>query len=193
MRRSNRLIAICGGIASGKSAVCQVVKGLGGCVISSDEINKEMLSDPAYITLLEGTFNGMVQDGIVNRSRLRELIVTDSNAKAKLDAIAHPRIRARIMDIAEKTDGDVFVEVPLLKGSGMGAEFDEVWFVLAPHDNRIRLLMARDNLARHKAELIIALQAAEDELQYTATRIIVNDGTYNQLCLRVEEAYYSIQ
>lgn len=189
--KSNKLIAICGGIASGKSLVCNILRDKGCRVISCDDINRDMLADPDYINIIADSFHNIVIDGVINKKALRELIINDSAAKSKLESIAHPRIRNKILEVANSCDSDLYVEVPLLNSSGIANIFHDIWFVLAPHDRRIELLMARDNLSRESAELIISLQSLEDELSQSARCIIVNDGTYNQLCARVNSVYYS--
>ena len=147
-------IAITGGIGSGKSAVCRILKERGYPVFSCDEINRTLLSEKSYLDGLCALFPACVKDGKLNKAALSALVFSDKEALRTLNAYAHPRISERLrrdMDGARKT---CFAEVPLLFESGMTKQFDCAIVVLRNKEERIRAVVARDGLtAAHEAAI----------------------------------------
>ena len=131
-------IAITGGIGSGKSAVCRILKERGYPVFSCDEINRTLLSEKSYLDGLCALFPTCVKDGKLQKTALAALVFSDKEALETLNAYAHPRISERLqrdMDAAQKT---CFAEVPLLFESGMTKQFDGAIVVLRNKEERIR-------------------------------------------------------
>ena len=145
-------IAITGGIGSGKSAVCRILKERGYPVFSCDEINRTLLSEKSYLDGLCALFPTCVKDGKLQKTALAALVFSDKEALETLNAYAHPRISERLqrdMDGAKKT---CFAEVPLLFESGMTKQFDGVIVVLRNKEERIRAVVTRDGLTAERAE-----------------------------------------
>lgn len=184
-----RLIAVCGGIASGKSMLATALEACGAKVLSCDVINRQLLDEPEYVGQIASNFNGVVTGGVVDKKALRNIILHDGDKKKLLNSLAHPRIFERVVAQASALGGVVFVEVPLLNSAIEGQFFDKVWFVKAQHDLRVARLMSRDCLSKGDAEKFIAMQEKENAIEEFADRIIVNNGTYNQLCEQIKELY----
>ena len=81
-------IAICGGIGSGKSTVASVLRELGYPVFSCDEIYTEIINSAQYIEKIALTFEGVVIDGKIDRSKLAEQVFADNEKLQKLNAIS---------------------------------------------------------------------------------------------------------
>ena len=113
-----RVIGITGGIASGKSNVCKVIRELGYPVIDCDEITRRNyeINGKIYKVVLERFGNEfLLDDGNINRKKLGKLVFTNSSAKMLLNSITHPIIKQELLtEIAKYSDGLVFVEIPLL-------------------------------------------------------------------------------
>ena len=165
-------IAIIGGIGSGKSEVLGVARDMGLACLSADEINRELLTSPEYIAKLEEAFPYAVKDGEVLRAALASRVFSDGGERAKLNALAHPRILTRI---SEAKENPLVVEMPLLVEIGASGLFDEIVLVTAPMELRLNRLEAR-GLDREDAIRRISAQASEDELKAVATRVIDNSG-----------------
>lgn len=192
MKQNNKLlIAVTGGIGSGKSEVIKVLATLGANIISSDKINRELLTEPSYISKMEAVFmkEKIVENGVINKKKLAELVFSNDKALRKLNALAHPEIFRKIAERAREMDGVVFVEVPLLIETNQQGQFDRVWLVKANTELRIERLKKRDNLTREEALRIMAKQTTDTEREKYATEIIENDGDEHGLALAVKALY----
>ncbi len=171
-------IAVTGGLGTGKSEVMKIIKRLGYVTASADDINAVLLTRPEYIQRVAEAFPAVVHDGIVDKAALRNVIFNDEGERNKLNAIAHPIIRA---EIASVLGTDVFVEVPLLYESGMRDLFDKVIVVTAPTPVRIKRICARSGVTRDMAKKMIDSQMSDNERKKKADFVFDNKGTLSEL------------
>ena len=186
-------IAITGGIGSGKSAVCRILKERGYPVFSCDEINHTLLSEKSYLDGLCALFPACVKDGNLQKTALAALVFSDQEALETLNAYAHPRISERLqrdMDGAQKT---CFAEVPLLFESGMAKQFDGVIVVLRNKEERIRAVVTRDGLTAEKAEARMKQQFDYDGPLPDGCLVIENNGDEAALREKVDEALKALK
>lgn len=186
-------IAITGGIGSGKSAVCRILKERGYPVFSCDEINRTLLSEKSYLDGLCALFPTCVKDGNLQKTALAALVFSDKEALETLNAYAHPRISERLqrdMDGAKKT---CFAEVPLLFESGMTKQFDGAIVVLRNKEERIRAVVTRDGLTPEKAEARMKQQFDYDGPLPDGCLVIENDGDEAALREKVDEALKALK
>lgn len=191
------IIAICGGIASGKSAVAGILKDMGSSVLSADEINSELTASPEYAAWLADCLGEeYVIDGKPNKIKLREQISVDDELRCKLNEHLHPLIRAAIAErsanLINSGASVVFVEVPLLMTAGMEKDFDAIWYVKTNDEERVKRLMSRNGLTEVAARKMLCIQSAEKNAEKIANVIIDNDNTYNILCQKVRKEYGAI-
>ena len=170
-------VAVTGGIGAGKSEFMRAVKELGIRTYSADEINAELLRDKRYIEKLSEAFPLAVKDGKVDKSVLREEVLSDEKKRKTLNALAHPEIRRKIEEIT----GDAVIEVPLLFESGMTDLFDRVIVVTAGEDVRINRIVSTRNISKDLAKNIIKNQTTDDERLKRADYVAINDGTRKDL------------
>lgn len=186
-------IAITGGIGSGKSAVCRILKERGYPVFSCDEINRTLLSEKSYLDGLCALFPACMKDGNLQKTALAALVFSDKDALETLNAYAHPRISERLqrdMDAAQKT---CFAEVPLLFESGMAKQFDGAIVVLRNKEERIRAVVTRDGLTAEKAEARMKQQFDYDGPLPDGCLVIENDGDEAALREKVDEALKALK
>lgn len=186
-------IAITGGIGSGKSAVCRILKERGYPVFSCDEINRTLLSEKSYLDGLCALFPTCVKDGNLQKTALAALVFSDKEALETLNAYAHPRISERLqrdMDAAKKT---CFAEVPLLFESGTTKQFDGVIVVLRNKEERIRAVVTRDGLTAERAEARMKQQFDYDGPLPDGCLVIENDGDEAALREKVDEALKALK
>lgn len=186
-------IAITGGIGSGKSAVCRILKERGYPVFSCDEINRTLLSEKSYLDGLCALFPTCVKDGNLQKTALAALVFSDKEALETLNAYAHPRISERLqrdMDGAGKT---CFAEVPLLFESGMTKQFDGVIVVLRNKEERIRAVVTRDGLTAETAEARMKQQFDYNGPLPDGCLVIENDGDEAALREKVDEALKALK
>lgn len=174
-------IAIIGMIGSGKSEALDAAREMGLATLSADDINRELLASEGYIALLGREFPFAVRDGKVDRVALAKAVFGDDEARARLNAIAHPRILARIA--ADKSD-PLVVETPLYHGTGAEALFDRTLLIVCPSETRAERLIKRGMTA----EDIEARLSAQRGYAEQADAVIVNDGSIEQLRERTKLA-----
>jgi dephospho-CoA kinase len=187
----NRLIiALTGGIASGKSTVASFFADLGVPVIDTDIVAREVVApgSPAVDEIRDRFGDGVIDDdGSLKRRDLREIIFADDDKRSALEAILHPRIRKETWRQAAEADGPyVIVVVPLLYESPMKSEVDRVLVVDCDPETQIERLMSRDNESREQACRILATQASRDERLSIADDIVSNDSGIDSAREQVE-------
>ena len=182
-------VAISGGIGSGKSAVTAVLRSLGAKVVVADEVNAELLVDPAYIAKIADIFPSVVHNNCIDKKELASIVYGDETKRRLLMNVAHPLIFER-MFAAYADERIVFYEVPLL--SECRDRFDLVWFVDAEEGARIRRIMDRDGVSEEYAKRVVGLQKAEDSICDFADVIIPNRYDPDDLRKTVTEQYYLI-
>ena len=178
-----RLIAITGGIGSGKSVVSRVVTVLGHEVYDCDSRAKSLMVDNAAVRhrLVEAfgkeTYH---DDGSLNRTHLSAQAFTDADFLSRLNAIVHPATATDLIrwrdEQAAKGATIAFVETALLRTAGLDRVVDEVWHVTAPAPVRIDRVMARSSLT--EAQVVERMTAQRDEeVIAPGEQVIVNDNT----------------
>lgn len=191
------IIALCGGIASGKSAVAAILKDMGAAVLSADEINAEITESTEYTAWLSDNLgDDYVIDGKPNKTMLREQISYDDEVRRKINEHLHPVIRAAIVErsanLIKSGAGAVFVEVPLLMTAGMSQDFDAIWYVKTNDEERVKRLVKRSGISEEAARKMLYIQDVEKNAEKIANVIIDNDNTYNILCQKVRKEYGAI-
>ena len=157
-----RIIALTGGIASGKSTVADVLRGQGVPVIDADAISRALTAENgAALPELRRAFGPEVflPDGRLNRRALGRAVFADAAARARLESVLHPMIRKEMQRRIEAEAAPlVALDVPLLYESGMQDMADAVWCCYCPRDVQLARVMERDGLTESEAENRIASQ-----------------------------------
>lgn len=167
------IIAITGGIGSGKSYVCRLLGQHGVEVYDCDSAAKRLMRTSAdlqaRLTRLIGadTFIG----GELNKAAIAAFMMkSDDNVKA-VNAIVHPAVAEDFL-----SSGYTWMESAILYDSGFDRYSDIVIAVTAPEETRVQRIIARDNITREKALEWIARQLPQEEVAGRADYVIVNDG-----------------
>ena len=166
-------ICITGGIGSGKSTVARILRSQGEFVLSADEINAELLTQPEYQQKLKKLFPSAVRCGRVNRRAIRNEISTDAQKRQALNDLSHGEIFARIQAKTAQVSL-AFVEVPLLNVQHKD-QFDLVWYVDCNDTERVRRIAQRDGTTEDEARAIMAAQADYACIKEYAAAIIHTD------------------
>lgn len=185
----NKKIAITGGIGSGKSAVCEIVRSLGYPVYSADETYHALLKDEELLSSLQREF-GVVENGMLNRQKLASIVFSDPQALKKLNEITHPLVMQRLL--ASMRAPISFAEVPLLFEGGFAPLFDAVIVVTREKEARISALWLRDELSREESERRMQNQFDYEKNDLSEHTVIENDGDLASLRSKVEVAIKKI-
>ncbi len=179
-----KLIAITGGIGSGKSAVLECVKELGYPAYSCDQIVLELYKERKFLKGLKKLFPTVVK-GFVNFSVDRGMIASEVFANkeklAKLNAYTHPKVYQRIFEKAKIHLKPVFVEVPLLFESGFESKFDGVIIVIRPLEERIKSVVERSKLTKDQVMERVNNQVDYSTFDLSPYVVIENDGDIESL------------
>jgi dephospho-CoA kinase len=175
------LIAITGGIGSGKSEVLKIVKKIAGNALSADEINAELFYDASYIKSLADEFPEAYANGKIDKKILSSIIFSDKNRRNTLNALAHPLIFRIVEKRAGEMKGDVFVEVPLLAETGQKKIFDRVWLVVSDKNLRTERLKNNRKMTENDIFSVMEAQSGDGERLLIADDIIENNGKIEEL------------
>ncbi|HEX7128104.1 MAG TPA: dephospho-CoA kinase [Thermodesulfobacteriota bacterium] len=179
------VVGLTGGIASGKSTVSAMLEALGIPVIDADRLAREVVEPgrPAFAEVVAAFGPEVVApDGRLDRARLGAIVFADPAARARLEAIVHPRVfeaeRARLAEIARRDPGGVaVVDAALLLESGNARWMDAVVLVAAPRETQIERLVGRRGLSRAEAEARVAAQWPLERKRALADYEIDNGGS----------------
>ena len=187
-------IALTGGIASGKTRVSDRLAELGAAVIDTDVVAREVVApgSPGLAEIRDAFGDDvLLEDGSLDRARMRDIVFGDPEKRTRLEAITHPRIRAACVERAVSAAGTylVFV-VPLLVGSEFVNMVDRVLVVDCPRELQFERLMARDGITAADAGARIRTQMPIEEKRRRAT--IVNDSDLESLARKADalHAFY---
>jgi dephospho-CoA kinase len=175
-------IALTGGIATGKSTVASLL-GLGGLrVIDADAIAHKLLDENSE--WIAGHFGSeYVRNGKVDRSALGRLVFADTDAKARLEAFLHPRIREAIEAESEKQDSFRFpyiIDIPLFFETA-AYDIKDCVVVYAPKAIQLKRFMKRNGYSKVESLRRIDSQMDIEEKKKRATWVIDNSADLKHL------------
>jgi dephospho-CoA kinase len=174
-------IGLTGGIGSGKTTVADMFAARGVPVIDTDLIAHQITAPGGVaMPLIESTFGPeyVVADGSLDRAKMRTRVFSDNAAKAQLESITHPLIRAESERQRNAAQGAYhIVVVPLLIEAGERAsKVERILVVDCPVDTQIERVIRRNGFTRDQALAIIARQATREARLAAADDVVVNDS-----------------
>lgn len=181
---ANFIVAITGGIASGKSSVCERFAAFGVAVADADVAARQLV-EPGMPALAEivARFGAQVcsADGRLDRRALRERVFNDALARRDLEAILHPRIRERLQrECRQASSAYALVAIPLLTEVGGRAAYpwlQRIVVVDLPEGMQRARLQARDAISAALAQQMLAAQATRSQRLALADDVIDNSGS----------------
>jgi len=184
------VVALTGGIGSGKTTVSQLFEAFGTPVVDTDIIARQLVApgEPALNDIAK-QFGHTVfsSDGSLDRAKLRQTIFQNGEKKAQLESILHPLIRKEVArQIAALTAPYCIVAIPLLVESGQTDIADRVLVVDTPEAAQLTRVMLRDNQTEKEITAIISSQASRDARLAIADDIIHNHSSLKALKQQVE-------
>jgi dephospho-CoA kinase len=177
-----KVFGLTGGIGSGKSTVAQLFAARGVPVVDADALAREVVvpGAPAHAEVAAIWPETIADDGTIDRKRLGAIVFGDPAARARLEAITHPRIAAaadaRLAALAAEGHRLALYEATLLVESGRWRDFDGLIVVTASTETQIARAISRDGLSRAQAEARVRAQGTTAEKVRVATHVIDNDG-----------------
>ena len=187
-------VGLTGGVASGKSTVSAMLADLGAVVIDADLLAREVVA-PGTEGLKEivAAFGPEVvtKSGELDRPAMGTIVFGDEARRRTLEAIIHPRVRARGAELeAAAPPGAVVVhDIPLLAETGQGGAFDAVVVVDVPVEVQVERMTGLRGMSAQDAEARVRSQATREQRLAVATYVIDNTGTLEDLRDRVTEVF----
>jgi dephospho-CoA kinase len=195
--RSAFVVALTGGIASGKSAVAKHFEQAGVPLFDADRVAHSLVqAGQAALQEISSVFGGEVltQSGELDRKRMRDIVFDDAQARRKLEAILHPKIHARLIEQVEKcTSPYCVLAIPLFAECRQDYLWVERVLVTdVPRGVQINRLMQRPGIDATMAEHIIGAQASREQRLALANDVTDNTAPIDRLaCVvgRLQELY----
>jgi dephospho-CoA kinase len=194
------LIGLTGGIASGKSTVARRLVEHGAVHIDADDLARRVVEPgtPALAAIIEEFGRGVLrQDGSLDRNKLGSLVFGDEVARAKLNAIVHPAVRAlsaKLIEKAEREDPDAVVvyDVPLLVEAAVDHAFDLIVVTDAPKRTQVKRLVEERGLDTGQAEARVDSQVDGSERRAIADVVIDTGGSLAHTMSQADALWHRI-
>jgi dephospho-CoA kinase len=190
------IVALTGGIGSGKSTVGQIFQDLGAIVTDSDQLARDVVErgTTGFDQIIAAFGDEVLKNGDLNRAALADLVFKDPAKRKQLEQITHPLIRKAFAKIVESAKGDSIVvnQIPLLVESNHDYKFDHVITVSASEAVRIERLLKRGmNLTQIQQRL--QAQSNDTQREKISDSVIRNDNSQADLLSDVEKVWELLQ
>lgn len=186
------LVALTGGIGSGKSLAGEFLQELGAIVVDSDQLARDVIErgTPGFDELLAEFGDEILTHGLVDRKKLGEIVFADPARRKALENITHPRIREALDEITRRAPAQSVIvhQIPLLVETGGKERFDLVIAISADIETRRERLISR-GMVPYDIEKRLAAQAVDHEREAIADFVITNNGDRDSLLRQIERLW----
>ncbi len=183
------LIAITGGIASGKSIVSKWFDKQNFSVFYADKIGHELFEERYFINKIKSIFGKeIIHDNSIDRVKLGEIVFNSADKRKQLNELLHPEIRKRMQHIIDTSPQEILIfEIPLLFENSLQNAFDLTINISAQDKLRLDRIIKRDNISEEAAKKRISSQMSEPDRRKLANVNITNEENINELYLQLKK------
>lgn len=175
------ILGITGGTGCGKTTLLEAVRKQGGITLDCDAIYHELLeTDVPMLCRLQKAFPDCFSEGKLLRKQLGTRVFSDPEALSLLNGITHTAVRQEVVRQLAHRPSLAAIDAIALLESGLGALCDMTVAVVAPREERILRLMARDGISRSYAERRIDAQHPESWFREHCDYVLENSGTASE-------------
>jgi dephospho-CoA kinase len=188
------LIALTGGIGSGKSTVASEWVRLGATEVDADVLAREVVQPGSQgLEALRAKYGSRILDasGDLNRQELAKIIFSSSEEKKSVEAILHPLIRQLAKERTNNIPGVVVYTIPLLVETSPELQFDKIVTVSCPEDVRKQRLLGR-GMSEADASKRVKSQATDADRESIADLVIDSNCSLDELLGRARQAYKAL-
>lgn len=189
-------IGLSGGIGAGKSAVTKAWRDMGATIADADVIAREIVEPgtEGLAQIVDRFGSQIAPGGVLNRAGLAAIVFSDEDALADLNAITHPRIRARAVEILESApvDGLGVYDAAVLIEAKMTHMVDAVAIVVADQQERVDRLVWNRGMSEDDARKRIASQMSDEDRRTYASIVLENHGTLGDLDYVARKLYETL-
>ena len=190
------IVALTGGIGSGKTMVGEIFAELGALVVDSDQLAREVVErgSKGFDLIVTEFGDEILKNGDLDRAALASLIFKDQKKRARLEEITHPLIRQSFAKIVSSAGSESIIinQIPLLVESKHDYKFDHVITISAPEKIRTERLIKR-GLTLTQIEQRMKAQATDAQREVISDTVIVNDKSEQELLAQVEKVWESLK
>ena len=187
------IVALSGGIASGKSTIANLFAQLGVPIIDADVIARQVVeigTDAYKVIVKHFSQEILLPNNEIDRSQLRDIIFNNDHERLWLNNLLHPIIQEQTqIQIAKQTAAYVIWVVPLLVENNLHNFADRVLMVDTPEQLQLERLIQRDNIDESLAKKMISSQISSQKRLTYADDIIVNNGDLTSLTAQVNKLH----
>ena len=179
-----KLAAITGSIGCGKTTLAGLARELGCVVFDVDKWSRELYSRPAYINKVAGVFPDVTENGKINKKKLRNLVFDNQEQLKKLEAVAHPFLKRRLVEAIRKNgkyDGIFVLDAALLFEAGWDKYCDLIIVADVDYETQKQRVMKRDGISAADFDKINNIQMSNAEKAALADVVIDTDKPLNLL------------
>lgn len=188
-------VALTGGIGSGKSAAGDFFEDLGAVVVDADLLARDVIErgTDGFDELVATFGDEILTNGVLDRSKLGQIVFADPDARKTLEEIIHPRVAEAFEVIVQESPKDsvIVYQIPILVETKGQDRFDYVITVEASLENRISRLKNR-GLKGYEIEARMRVQATDEQRAEIADSVLKNDGDLDSLLRQVENIYEDV-
>lgn len=171
------IIGITGGSGCGKTTALNVIRDMGGLILDCDAIYHQLLkTDTQMLAAIEARFPGTVENGALNRKKLGAIVFADEKALLDLNAITHGAVKKEVLRQLESKPKLAAIDAIGLFEGGLAELCHVTVAVIAPEEDRVRRLMARDGISEEYARSRIAAQHSDAWFRTACDHVLENDG-----------------
>ena len=186
------IIGITGGTGCGKTTLLTEIEKLGGLVLDCDAIYHNLLTrDNALLNAIESRFPGVVEMGQLNRKKLGAIVFADNQALLDLNTITHGAVKQAVLCQLAPRPKLAAIDAIELFDSGLASLCDATVAITAPLEDRVRRLMARDNISEDYARARIAAQKNADWFRAHCNAVLENCGTKDAFATKCVDFFRS--
>jgi len=186
------LVALTGGIGSGKSLAAEYFAACGAEVIDFDQIARDVVErgSEGFEEILVRFGDEVLREGNLDRAKLAEIVFNDDIARKDLEAITHPKIRAAFEAYVSELEPEAILvsQIPLLAESEHKYPFDFVVTVSASEETRRARLIQR-GMKDYQVTRRMKAQATDAQREAIADAVLMNEGSEDDLLRQVENLY----
>jgi dephospho-CoA kinase len=189
------IVALTGGIGSGKSAAGDCFEDLGAVVVDADQLARDVVErgTDGFDELVATFGDEILTNGVLDRSKLGAIVFANPNELKKLEAIIHPRVSEAFAEIIAESpmDSVIIYQIPILVETAGRERFDYVITVETDLEIRKSRLKER-GMKGYEIEARIKAQASDADRAKIADAVFNNDGDLDQLLRQAENIYEDV-
>ena len=187
------LIALTGGIGSGKSTIAKRWVELGATEIDADQLAREVVEPGTQgLRQVVEQFGEEILDsnGHLDRQALAKKAFSSPESRKLLESILHPLIQNLALERTRELSGVIVYTIPLFVETQSPLKFDKVIAISCPEDVRIQRLIDHRGMQEVEARARVAAQATDQERESVADIVIQSDCSIEELIKRSEEVFH---